>query len=332
MNPKHLTVLSNHFNLGSLFQEPERVFGGLLHIMWRLTTEKGSYAIKQLSNNIDLTNSKIIQNYETSEDMAFIFSQNGVPAVSAIKKVDKHLFIIDEVGYLVYPWVEAKALDQHVISEYHALKMAEILAKMHALSLNNAQITEPKIAVHTQEKILKVIEKAQDFNCEFYTDLQKNQENILTINESYQQAIPIQYINPIICHGDLDQKNVLWHKHNPIILDWESTCKVNATYDFINTAFYWSGITTVFNKNIFLKMVEVYQQSGGVLVKQHLRGACYGPFGWIDWLIYNIERACVKEESESKKMGIYEVNQTLVALLRLKISMPEIINIVSEIR
>ena len=87
MNPKHLTALCNHFNLGTLYKEPERVFGGLLHIMWHLTTEKSSYAIKQLSKDIALSNQQIIKNYESSEDMAFIFSQNNVPAVSAIKKL-----------------------------------------------------------------------------------------------------------------------------------------------------------------------------------------------------------------------------------------------------
>lgn len=333
MNPKHIKALCQHFNLGILYQEPIRVLGGLVHIMWCLNTEKGSYAIKQLSKDVALSNSQVIKNYESSEDIAFIFSQNGIPAVSAIKKLDKHLFIIDETGYLVYPWVEAKALDQHVISEYHALKMAEILAKMHCLNLNNPEITEPKISIHTKEKIIETIEKAQRFNCEFYSDLSKNQENLLAINKAYQQAIPIQHVQPIVCHGDLDQKNVLWdNNNNPIIIDWESACKANSTYDFVNTAFYWSGITTVFDKKIFLKMVEVYQKAGGMLIKEHLVGACYGPFGWIDWLIYNIERACVQEESESKKMGIYEVNQTLAALLRLQKSMPEIIKTVTELK
>ncbi len=264
MNPKHITALCQHFKLGVLHQDPIRVFGGLVHIMWRLNTEKGSYAVKQLSKDIALSNQQIIKDYESSEEIAFIFSQNGIPAVSAIKKMAKHVFIIDKTGYLVYPWVEAKALEQHLVSGYHALKMAEILAKIHGLNLNNPEITEPKISIYSKEKIIETIEKAQRFNCSFYPDLKKSQENLLVINKAYQQAIQLQHKQAIVCHGDLDQKNVLWdHNNNPIIVDWESTCKVNSTYDFIQTAFYWSGITTVFDKKIFLKMVEVYQNAGG---------------------------------------------------------------------
>jgi hypothetical protein len=36
----------------------------LLHIMWRLDTDKGSYAIKQLSKDIDLQDNQVIKNYE----------------------------------------------------------------------------------------------------------------------------------------------------------------------------------------------------------------------------------------------------------------------------
>ena len=56
MNNTHLVSLCDVFKLGTPISEPERIHGGLLHIMWRIRTEKASYAIKQLSPNIDLTN------------------------------------------------------------------------------------------------------------------------------------------------------------------------------------------------------------------------------------------------------------------------------------
>ncbi len=56
MNQTHIRQVSQHFDLGTPTQAPTRVHGGLLHIMWRLDTDKGSYAIKQLSKDIDLKN------------------------------------------------------------------------------------------------------------------------------------------------------------------------------------------------------------------------------------------------------------------------------------
>jgi len=121
MNYDLLRHLIQHFNLGTPKQAPVRVYGGLLHIMWRLDTDKGSYAIKQLSKDIDLTNERVVKNYELSECIASRFVALGIPAVSAIKNAGQYLFMGDDTGFLVYPWVDAKALDQHAVSENHAL-------------------------------------------------------------------------------------------------------------------------------------------------------------------------------------------------------------------
>ncbi len=331
MNHNHLKHLSQHFNLGQPVKLPKRVHGGLLHIMWRLDTDKGSYAIKQLSKDIDLKNKQVIKNYELSERVASHFVAQGIPGICAIAQSGKHLFIIDDTGFLVYPWVDAKALDIHIVSEKHALKIATIIAKMHGLNLNEPEIIQPEFYIHTNEKILELFDKAETFNCSFAENLRKNQKNILAANELYQKAIPALKTHIIVSHGDLDQKNVLWDiDNNPILIDWESACKVNPTYDIINTAFYWSGITSNFDKHLFFKMIETYQKSGGVINKDHVIAAIYGAFSWIGWLVYNIERSCVPGDSEHKTMGIEQVNQTLATILRLQAVIPGVIEIVGD--
>lgn len=129
----------------------------------------------------------------------------------------------------------------------------------------------------------------------------------------------------VISHGDLDQKNVLWDSNNhQILIDWESACKINPTYDIINTAFYWSGITTDFNKVLFFKMIDAYQEAGGIINPQHTTAALHGTFSWIGWLMYNIERSCSHGESEQKTLGIQQVNQTMNTILRLQTIIPEL--------
>ena len=326
MNQTHLKHLIQHFNLGQQVQPPERVHGGLLHIMWRLDTDKGSYAIKQLSKDIDLKNEQVIKNYELSEKIASRFVADGIPAICAIAQSSKYLFMIEETGFLVYPWVNAKALDGQAVSEPHALKIAEILAKMHCLNLDEPEITQPEFYTHTNQKILELIDKSESFNCPFAADLRKNEKNILLANEAYQNAIPTLKKHITVSHGDLDQKNVLWDSsNNPILIDWEAACKIDPTYDIIGTAFNWSGITSSFDKDLFFKMIEVYQKAGGVINKEHVVAACDGAFSWIGWMVYNIERSCVSDDSEHKAMGIQQVNQTLATILRLQRLMPEVI-------
>lgn len=333
MNTHHIEALCAHFSLGKIVKPPQRVYGGLLHRMWRIDTDKTSYAVKQLSKDINLTDERIVKNYECSERIASGFIVQGIPGVCAIEKSGKYLFMIDDIGFLVYPWVDAKARDQHMVSENHAVKIAAILAKMHALHVDEPEMTGLEFSTVTKEKMLAFIDKAEIFDCPFAKDLKKNQSELLAANEAYQNAIPILKTHVVISHGDLDQKNVLWDSdNNPILIDWESACKVNPTYDIINTAFYWSGITTHFNQNVFFKMIETYQKEGGVIHADHLIAACNGAFSWIGWLVYNIERACVQEESEHRTIGIEQVNQTLATILRLQMVIPALTkNIVEKL-
>ncbi len=53
MNQTHLLKLLEHFKLGQLVQDPQRVHGGLLHIMWCIDTSNGSYFWGVLGNWIN---------------------------------------------------------------------------------------------------------------------------------------------------------------------------------------------------------------------------------------------------------------------------------------
>jgi thiamine kinase-like enzyme len=239
--------------------------------------------------------------------------------------------MLDEVAFLVYPWVEANMLDQHAVSEFHATKIAEIIAKIHSLSLDESEITHPEFYTYTQEQIIVLIDKAKQFNCPFAKDLQINRDHLLVANEAYRNAIPILKEQVVVGHGDLDQKNVLWKSHSdPILIDWESACKINPTYDIINTAFYWSGITNNFDRALFFKMINAYHKFGGVINKDHVIAACDGAFSWIVWLVYNIERACINGESEHKALGVEQVNRTLSTILRLQNIIPELTKLLQE--
>ncbi len=317
----HIETICSYFDLGTALEPLQRVHGGLLHLMWRLNTDKGSFAIKQLSNNI-VPMEKVSR---ITERIASNFIARGIPGVCAIEKSGQTLLVIENTGYLAYPWVEAKALDQHAISEPHALKIATILAKMHCINLDEPEITEQAFYTHTNEKILSLIDKAGTVGCPFAKALRNNQKELIAGNEAYQNAIPILKTLSVVSHGDLDQKNVLWDKNNnPILVDWESACKINPTFDIINTAFYWSGITSKFNQELFLKMIDAYQDAGGVINADHIIAACNATFSWIGWLVYNIERSCVEENAELKASAVEQVNQTLATIIQLHAVIPEI--------
>lgn len=61
MNQNHLTFVCTQLQLGSPKEMATRVYGSRGgSFMWRVNTEKGSYAIKQLASVIDLKNEKTV--------------------------------------------------------------------------------------------------------------------------------------------------------------------------------------------------------------------------------------------------------------------------------
>src|SRR3990167_11179018 len=125
MNQSHLKFICDELQLGTpmgIVTSVDGFRGG--SFIWRVNTDKATYAIKQLAPAIDLKNEKMVAKYELSESIATRFAREGIPAISAIEKTGKHLHIIDNKGYLVYPWVEGYVLGRNEILESRALKIA----------------------------------------------------------------------------------------------------------------------------------------------------------------------------------------------------------------
>jgi thiamine kinase-like enzyme len=329
MKNNDIEAICAHFDLGLVIKPPIKVEGGLLHYMWRLDTQKGAYGVKQLSKDIDLTNQNIIKNYELSENIASQFISQSIPGVCAIQKSGKYLLVIENTGFLVYPWVRAKALDQHAVSENHALKIAIILAKMHHINLNIEALGEVEFDVHDNAKITQLADLALKQNLVFSLDLTENLPIILEINRHYHQAILILKNLTVVSHGDLDQKNVLWDKeNNPILIDWESARKLNPTYEILGAALDWSGMITKLDQGLFMRMINSYKEAGGIIDINTLEAAFYGVLGnWINWLVYNIKRAKNQKYPEQQKIGCDQVEQTMATILRLNKVVPDVIKI-----
>ncbi len=331
MNQDALREICKRLSLGVPLSKPNKVYGGLLHLMWRINTMQGSYAIKQISQGLMTQKEK--DHYETTENIASYFAQHGIPAVSALGAENKRLIEITGTTYLVYPWVEAKSLDRDEISPFHALKIADLLAKMHRLNFDLPSLEEGEFDVHPPEEILALIARAASCNFPLAQTLQAHQEVILAVNETYQQAIPCLKRKLLISHGDLDQKNVLWDKEgSPLLIDWESARKLNPTYEIINTALDWSGVMTNLNKSLFVDMIKAYRNAGGTIDKEHLEPAFYGALGnALNWMVYNIGRACkaTSPESEEWKIGVEMVGIVFPMILRVKAEIPELIELIS---
>ena len=232
----------------------------------------------------------------------------------------------------MYPWVNAKALGNDEINEGQALIIARLLAKMHLINLCFEGIDEPEFDIHDNKHITNLIKQSTQMRLPFADILNSHLSTLLAINESYLRSIEILKKHTVVGHGDLDQKNVLWTENKePLLIDWESASKLNPTYEIVNAALDWSGVTTNLKINLFHKMLKSYSEVVGLIEKLIIEAAFYGVMGnWINWMVYNINRSINQKELEQKNIGIEQVMQVLPTILRVKTLMPELISDISS--
>jgi len=322
MNNDQLQAICTYLNFGRPISLPSKVQGGLLHSMWRIDTEKGSYAIKQLSKNINLT-AKIRKEYELSERIAQQFGLHGIPSISGIEKEGKFLVNSGDNTFIIYPWINAKILGKGEVKIFHVIKIGTLLAKMHLLNLSVPEIASPQYDINSNEEIIDLIEKSIEMSLPFANQLKQSQSMLIKLNNKYQQAIAFFKNTSVISHADLDQKNVLWDKNdNPILVDWESVRALNPTYEILIAALDWSGATTgELNTELFVSMINAYKKAGGLIDQVTLNKNFYGiPGNGINWMIYNIRRSLKTESTnpEEKELGIEQVNQVIKSMTYLE--------------
>lgn len=328
-NLDHIRCLCSKLDIGTPVQKLSRVFGGFHHKMWRLETDSGTYAVKQLSEDTDLSDSEIINHYNVTEAIAETFAGYGISAIFALKSNAGYLQIIENVGYLVHPWSDAVSLDKNLISETYALKISAVLAKMHQANIVVSGLKEPKIDLHLEEKIIELIHRA--IKCKIHNAklLESGMQTFLTIVESQKTANETLKKYRVISHGDLDQKNVLWDTAgNPVLIDWESARKLNPTYEIVLEALDWSGITSQFDESLYEKILSAYVLAGGLIEIDYLQASFHSILGdWVNWLMYNVARSIELEDEEQRATGAEQVDFALSTIFRLNHLMPDLLSV-----
>jgi aminoglycoside phosphotransferase (APT) family kinase protein len=328
-NPQHLKALCHGLALGEPACKPSRVFGGLHHRVWRLETDRGSYAIKQLSPDTDLGNPDAARHFNDSETIAEAFAAKGVPAVFALSNQAGYLQLLDADGYLVHPWRDARALSPRDVSAPHAIAVAGILARMHAIDLDIPGLARHEFDVHSQDNIRLLVDLAREFDIDLADTLSRAQPSFLEIADAQPRAIEILNRQLVTSHGDLDQKNVLWDDSGePAVIDWETAHRLNPTHEVLLQALNWSGIGSRFDPGLFARFVAAYREAGGAIETQATVAAYQCVLGdWVNWLMYNVGRCMDLEDREQRATGAKQLAFALGALQRIMDQVPELLSI-----
>ncbi|WP_282935909.1 aminoglycoside phosphotransferase family protein [Paenibacillus sp. RC67] len=308
------------FNLGQLSAEPEPIFGGFLHKMYRMQTDQGLYAVKALNPQI-MKRKTAMGNFIFSEKVARLAYQNGINALPAIVSNGSCIHEVDSQYYLLFPWVLGRIIPTGTVEMNCCKIMGEILAQIHRTDFSQLLLDQQdkegnatKAAVNWKDYAFR----GEQEGLEWAYLLSDNLDKIYHWEKLVSSSGNLLTKHKVISHRDLDQKNVLWDEnHMPILIDWEAAGTINPTQELMDVAFYWSGFESGnVSKEAFCTLISTYRNHGGEICDNWLDVLNDGFRGKIEWLIYNIRRSLGLEctDETEQELGASEVFKTIQAL------------------
>ena len=318
--PDHIQKLCELLDLGEFRGNLSRVAGGFHHYMWRLETSIGTFAVKQLAEDMDMADTATVTQINATEETAQEFSRHGIPALYSLPADRQHLHLLDGVGYLVYPWTEAKACHRNGVKEHHAITVATTLAHMHRSEIQVPDLRDVPAFPVTAERVVDLVQLARQRNVRYSDILENRLDDILRIVALHAPALEVLERHQVICHGDLDHKNILWDAAGePLLIDWESARRLNPTYELCLEALDWGGITAHFDFRPFTKVLQAYVDAGGRIEEEMIPATSDAIQGaWVNWLLYNVGRAVGLKDTRQRAIGSDQVDLVLSALLRME--------------
>jgi len=329
-NPRHLDALRASLGLGAQDAPLSRVYGGFHHRMWHLATATGAYAVKQLSPDADLSGAAGTNYFDLRETAAARFAEKGIATVVALRGEHGYLQVLDDTGYLVYPWTEARALARDAISIAHVAAVAAVLAGIHRSGVSLPGLGPAPLERHPDAKVEILVQTAVDYRLPYATALDCYLPELTAVATAHRAAQARLAGTLVLSHGDLDHKNVLWQNPDrPLLIDWESARELNPTHELLLEALDWSGITSRFAPERFRAMLLAYEEAGGHLHRSAADAVLDGILGdWLDWLLYNVGRAIDVQYAEQRSLALEQVELALSTLLQLRRRRPELLSMI----
>lgn len=308
--------------LGEIYKAPERIFGGLLHHMYKIETDKGIFAVKQLNPSI-MKRKTAINNYIFSEKVAKIAYLNQIPAIAAIEK-ESCLYKIEDEYYMVFGWVEAKALPVEHVSVEHCKKIGKVLCDLHKLDFSEIEqeVDKDSKATVTEWNTYKVEGMV------WSQELLEISDFLYDCERKANQASEVVKKHQIISHRDMDCKNVLWDKDDsPIVIDWEAAGYINPLQELIDVALAWAGGEILkLNDEKFKAVIDSYIKHGGTISSDIDAVLEFAYKGKLEWLEYNMKRSLgIESSSEQERLlGSDEVIKTIQSIYYYKQLIPRL--------
>ena len=261
--------------LGRPLSEPAAVSGGLLHRMFRLETTTGIYAVKLLNPEI-MRRPGVLENYRRAEELESLLEAKGLPILPAMAVNGAKMLLVDEQYAYVFPWYEGRVIQGAAVTARHAAAIGTTLAGIHATACRERKALPEPLTIDW-DALLPACPGLLP-----YRDL------LVSLTDRSNEARRRLPAEEVICHNDLDTKNVLWQGDAHRVIDLETLDWGCAAAELLETAMYWSGIEEhQIDTARFEAFVSAYHSAGGTLPQDWrlLIDSDQGRLGWLAWVL-----------------------------------------------
>ncbi len=314
-SPPDAETLCHEFALGGPLGPMAAVVGGFSHRLWRLPTEGGVVAIKQLNPNV-AARAGALDRFRASEQVAAAFSAAGVRAVVARDADAEPLRQVGRSWFLAYPWVEGTPVRLSRVTAEHARLVGGILGVLHQRNLVHGDLPHPGTRSISPEdwRALATRSEGQAWSAE----LNDAMPVLLALSaESTAAADALRESPTLVSHRDLVPENVIWDADGAWVIDWESAAWINPMVELVSAAIDWSGyIEGRSDRAIFDAVLDGYRAVAPLDAAEAALALPLSAASWLRWLAYNIGRALRESASDDHERSL-GVSQTALSLRAL---------------
>lgn len=327
---KGMKDLFNIYKIGNVIEKPISITGGLMHKVYKVTTDSNIYAVKWLNPSIMQRNG-VMKNMINSERIANAFSFY-LPVIAALSFEGHNVLHLSGEYYMVFDWIEGTSIFPPDISEKNCYEIGSVLGKIHHLDISIPEAEKEEvnsISYNWEQYHEKGIEQKAAW-IDLYAGVTKK---LVIWTQRVNDANLKLAENRVISHRDLDPKNVMWNHEIPYLIDWEAAGYVNPYQELLEVLNYWAddgdgGL----DKDKFNILLHSYCEH---MSTKNVDWDCVldsGYAGMLGWLEYSLKRALGIESTneEEKKLGGEQIVGTIRALEKYDSQMKAILEWLRE--
>ncbi len=211
----------------------EPVPGGSSHRMWRLTSARGVFAIKQL--NRDWGSPDYIEWYERAFGVEMAAVDAGVLMPRPIRAYETGRCLAELPGpddepvtVRAHEWVDAKALGNLAYNLETVAEAGATLARIHLLDLRSDTTPEAILRVHGEEHWLQLTQRLENARCLWASQLRRSLSMIGDL-EAFVITSRAELGSPCLSHRDASPGNFLVSPDGRLLLiDWDAAGQLPA--------------------------------------------------------------------------------------------------------